>query len=262
MDKVSVVLLNYNTPEITVDSINSLRKYTKGVNYEIILVDNGSREESKHLLKKTVEKLPNVKIIYVKKNLGFGKGLNLGIKHAKGKYLFLMSCDILFYENSLKKLLEEYKRLTKKTKIAFIQPRLYLNKETKLVQQTCAQIPTLFQIIQENFSFLRTINKGQYNKFRCKDWDRNSSRFVQTPCAAAMFCEREFFIKMGLFDKRFHVYFEEYDLAKRCQQLGYKNYYTTKTSLVHLHGVWPTFWLIKQMFFILSVLKYASKNYS
>ena len=82
MVDVSIIIVNYNTKEITASCIDSIYKQTKGLKFEIILVDNASTDGSKDFF----EKDSRIKYIYSEKNGGFGYGNNLGMKVANGKY--------------------------------------------------------------------------------------------------------------------------------------------------------------------------------
>lgn len=261
MEKISIIILNYKLPEMTCACINSIIEHTQNVDYEIVLVDNGSQDNSKNIFDSNLSKISNINIIYSDINLGFGMGNNLGVNKATGDYIFILNNDTLFYENSLKILLEEFKSLSARDDIGFIQPRLYLNKEKDKVQQTNAEIPTLFELLQENIGVLQKINKERFKKFRYLDWDRNSSRFVDVVCGAAMFCKKDFFTGIGQFDKRFFLYFEEYDICQRAREKNLKNYYTTKTSIIHLHNMSPNSTWKKKRIYLESFIKYCNKKF-
>ncbi len=261
MNKISIIILNYKTPKLTCDCIKSIIHYTRDADYEIVVVDNNSQDDSRTYLELNFSNIPQIKLIYSDKNLGFSGGNNLGVKNASGEYLFFLNSDTLLYENSLKLLFDEFHELSKNSKIGFIQPRLYLNKEKNIVQRTCAKIPTLLDLIQENSTIFQKIRKKKFYQFRYLDWDRNSSRFVDEVCGAAMFCKRDFFDNMEKFDETFFLYFEEYDICKRALMHGYKNKYTVVTSLIHLHNKSPNPSINKKIIYISSFLKYIFKNY-
>ena len=83
---VSIIIVNYNTKQLTLDCINSVFDQTKDVSFEIILVDNASVDGSKELF----EKDSRIKYIYSNQNVGFGRANNIGFEQAKGKYVFLL----------------------------------------------------------------------------------------------------------------------------------------------------------------------------
>ena len=88
---VSIILVNYNTKKMTADCIKSIRRHVVTCNYEIILIDNGSSDGSKELFEQDTE----LTYIYNDENIGFGRANNIGIKKARGEYLFLLNTDTL-----------------------------------------------------------------------------------------------------------------------------------------------------------------------
>lgn len=96
---VSVIIINYNTFQLTYNCIKSVIQNTSGINYEIILVDNASSECRASLFK---EYFPKINLIESKENLGFSKGNNLGIKFAKGNYILLLNSDVELKNNAIK----------------------------------------------------------------------------------------------------------------------------------------------------------------
>ncbi len=99
---VSVIIVNYNTRQMTSECIESVFEKTRDLVFEIILVDNGSRDGSKEFF----EKDNRIKYIYSDKNLGFGRANNLGYKYAKGKYIFLLNSDTILLNNALKEFVD------------------------------------------------------------------------------------------------------------------------------------------------------------
>lgn len=81
--QVSIIILNYNTPELTTACVQSVIAHTSGVDYEIVLIDNGSKPESKAYFDQYLNDTPNLKIYYESVNHGFGGGNNVGYKYSK-----------------------------------------------------------------------------------------------------------------------------------------------------------------------------------
>ena len=102
---VSVIMINYNTFDLTKDALESIFKHTEGLQYEIILIDNASPDGSGERLRD----LFGEKIVYLQSgaNLGTTKAFNLGLKQAKGKYILWLNTDILIKENFIKKDFQE-----------------------------------------------------------------------------------------------------------------------------------------------------------
>ena len=94
---VSIIIVNYNTKDLTKKCIESVIKYTTNILYEIILVDNASMDGSKELFEKDIR----IKYIYNSTKDGFGKANNLGLKYSSGKYVFLLNSDTILMNNAV-----------------------------------------------------------------------------------------------------------------------------------------------------------------
>ena len=97
--QVSIIIVNYNTKELLNNCLKSIYKYTKDIDFEIIVSDNGSTDNSISMLK---TEFPQVIIVDNGKNLGFGAANNKGLEIAKGKYIFYYSplCKKEYYEKA------------------------------------------------------------------------------------------------------------------------------------------------------------------
>ena len=102
---VSIILVNYNTEELLVHAIKSVYEHSKGFTFEIIVVDNHSRNSPKDRL--NTEFGQQVVYIPMAENVGFGRANNAGIKIARGKYLFLLNTDTYLLNNAIF-ILKEY----------------------------------------------------------------------------------------------------------------------------------------------------------
>ena len=97
MIDVSIIIVNYNTPELTENCINSIISQTQGICYEIIVIDNASTDNSNLILSSD----RRINFIQSSKNGGFGYGNNLGMKIAKGNYFMLLNSDTLLQNNAV-----------------------------------------------------------------------------------------------------------------------------------------------------------------
>jgi GT2 family glycosyltransferase len=124
MIDASIIILNYFGEKVIEKNIVSLINLNYPKNkYEIIVVDNGSKDKSKKILKKLAKKYSQIKLIFSPKNLGFAGGNNLGIKEAKGKYVILLNNDCVVDKNWLKNLI---KTAEKDEKIFAVGSKIYL----------------------------------------------------------------------------------------------------------------------------------------
>src|SRR5690349_22301086 len=96
---VSIVIVNWNTLELTSATIDSVREHTRGITYEIVLVDNGSTRDASAT--ELPRRYPDVTFIASPDNLGFAGANNLGIERTRGRYVLLLNSDTLQVENAI-----------------------------------------------------------------------------------------------------------------------------------------------------------------
>ena len=96
---VSVIFVNYNSTDMLIESIRSVKRHTHHASYELIVVDNASPDNSIHRIREIFQE--EVRIIESSKNLGFGGANNLGIQIAKGEYLFFLNPDTLLLNEAI-----------------------------------------------------------------------------------------------------------------------------------------------------------------
>ena len=96
---ISVVIINYNTFELTSNCLRSIYRHTSEIEFEIVLVDNDSSECSPDLF---LSEFPDIELVKSPINGGFAKGNNLGVERAKGRYIALLNSDTELLNNALK----------------------------------------------------------------------------------------------------------------------------------------------------------------
>lgn len=229
---LSIITISFNTREILTDCINSVIKNTKGISYEILVVDNDSKDGSLERIKELEKKYPQVKLIDAKANLGFGKANNLGAKVAKGEYLLLLNSDTIIFDNAIAESLESLK---KDPHVGVFSCKL-LNAD-KSIQASGGHFPTLGNVFAWQFFIddLPIIGKtiksfhpqlGSYNGNREMDWITG----------AFMLIPKKVYDKVGGFDENIFMYTEEMELCYRLRKLGYKTVYHHQPAIIHLGG--------------------------
>ena len=228
---VSIIIVNYNTKQLTLDCLKSIYDHTTEIDFEIIVVDNASSDNSVEAIKATY---PLVKVIEPNENLGFGRANNLGAKYAKGEYLFLLNSDTLLIENSIKKLYDFYIENQGKLHIGVLGCTL-VNKDLNFIHSG-GDFPTIWRYIFDNP--LRVLNKiFKTNKSTFKKFSYNDTLTkVDMVTGADMFLSKKSFDKVGGFDERFFLYYEETDMEYKLMKLGYSHYITNITKIIHLEG--------------------------
>ena len=115
---VSIIIVNYNTYNLTHNCIESIIKNTCSISFEIILVDNASKDGSKEFFSKD----NRIKYIYLEENIGFGRANNVGVEYASGNFLFFLNSDTLLVNNAIYIL---YQYLIENPKVAICGGNLY-----------------------------------------------------------------------------------------------------------------------------------------
>src|SRR3989344_18475 len=224
---ISVIIVNYNTKKLLEECLSSVFKFTKEINFEVVVVDNASKDTSVEMLKK---KFPQVKLILNKKNIGFGRANNQGIKIAKGKYLLLLNSDTYLVENSLKKLFDVAESTQN---LGVLAPQL-LN-ENRTIQQSAGFFPNLPQIFFW-MSFLDDLPGGT----NLKPFHVNHDTFykkdqkVDWVTAAAVLIPKSIINKVGAFDDNIFMYGEEVEWCYRIKKAGLQVYFSPSTKVVHI----------------------------
>jgi GT2 family glycosyltransferase len=146
---VSVIIVNYNTFELTCSCVESVIKFTEGISYEIILVDNASVECLPELF---LEKFPAIKLLKSIVNTGFTGGNNLGIKIASGDTILLLNSDVVLTENSIAKCFQVLKG---NTKIGIVS--CMLKYPDGSIQRQCQRFPSILLTLIEFFRIHKLI---------------------------------------------------------------------------------------------------------
>ncbi len=252
---VSVIIINYNSYELTKETITTLKEFSKGFSFEIILIDNNSRDDSFAKLKKD---FPEITLIRNSENRGFGKANNQGLKIAKGEFVLFLNNDVVFRENSIKILLDYLRMKNEKILIA---PRL-LNRDGS-VQFSTYSFQTLRLSFTTYFFLYALFPKSKYfNKSYLMNSGVNKITEVETVTGAFMLSKRDYLLELGGFDEDFFFYGEDNDLCKRFRDSGGKIIYYPETVITHLKGGTKKSNWFSEKNATLSMLKLFDKHYS
>ncbi len=226
--ELSIIILNYNTKELTLACLKSIKKFPYSGLFEVIVVDNNSQDGSWKEFKAIKNKIQNknlkLKLIRNKENYGFAKGNNIGIKKAKGKHILLLNSDTEVTKDALNKLVDFAK---KNAEAGVVAPRL-LNPDAT-VQPSVFRLPTLTRSFAQYVLKKRNI-LDKYAPETDKPVEIESAvgaAFLITPIARK---------KVGLLDERYFMYFEDLDYCRKVRGAGLKVYYLPDALVFHIHG--------------------------
>ena len=221
---LSIIIVSWNTKKITEDCLDSInRSLTNSkIKYAIIVVDNDSRDGSVDMLKNYKLPTTNYKLILNKNNLGFGRGNNLGVEQANGKYILLLNTDMIVLNRAIEKLYDFY--IENEKRVHFLGAKL-LNRDLT-PQSSVARFFTLPVV------FASLLLKGDYwgltrsspDKFCQVDWISG----------ACIMTTKKYYDRLGGFDKDIFMYMEEVDLLYRAKKLGLNTFFYPKSQIIHL----------------------------
>lgn len=224
MPELSIIIVNLNNKDLILDCIDSIQNEGSGIDLEIIVVDNGSTDGSINALHKI--QIPKSKLIIVenKKNLGYAKANNQGIKKAKGKYILLLNSDTIVKKEALGKLL----RFAKETPDAGVVGTKLLNIDGSL-QPSCFNFPTIRNAIKQYWLG----EKGLFEKFAPPS---NKPAEVDAVVGAVFLITAKALKEVGILDERYFAYFEDIDYCRQTWKKGLKVYYLPTSEIIHYHG--------------------------
>lgn len=232
--KISVIIVSFNTKRLLLDCLNSVLRKTKGLETEIIVVDNASDDGSIEAIEKI-----KIKLIKNKDNLGFARANNQGIKESTGDYILLLNSDTKFLENSLKTMtdfMEEKRRVG----IATCQ----LVGENGEVQPSGGFSPNLIRVAAWMFFLddLPDVNKliksfhPHPPSFYTKDSWYQSFHYQDWVTGAFFLIRKKVIDQIGLLDENFFMYVEELEYCYRAKKAGWQIAYNPATKIIHFGG--------------------------
>ncbi|TSC53351.1 MAG: Uncharacterized protein LiPW39_314 [Parcubacteria group bacterium LiPW_39] len=226
---LSIIVTNYKTPELLKLCLESVKIAGAGLDYEILVLDSESQEETGEILK---EDFPEVKYFPFKKNTGYARLVNAGLARAGGRYILILNADIILFKDSLQKMVEY---LEKNPKVGMLGPQLLNFNGT--VQESCFRFHRPMSIVYRR-TFLGRTQRGKRElaRFAMKDFDRQSIKEVDWILGAALMLKKAAMNQVGPMDERFFLYFEDTDWCRRFWAMGWQVIYFPEAKIHHYHG--------------------------
>jgi len=226
---LSIIILNYKSKGLVKYCLKGIQKLNLDFEYEIIVVDNDSRDGCLEMVKKEFKKDPRIKTIQSAKNLGMGAGNNLGIREAKGKYILVLNPDIMILPNTLEKMIAY---LDSHEKTGILAPQLINPNNT--IQASAFRFPSFWRPLYRRTPLGKTKKgKTKLAHFLISDWDRKTSRTVDWLLGACLMIRKSTLDQVGMFDERFFLFFEDTDLCRRFQNAGFEVWYLADAKMIH-----------------------------
>lgn len=216
---VTILTVNYNQSAVTLDLLESLRDISYK-NIEVIVVDNGSPTDFPEIIK---TKYPEVNLIKSRENLGFAGGNNLGLKYAKGEYVFFVNNDVEVPTGFLEPLLSEF---DKDNRVAMVSPKIRYYHTPDKIQYAGSTQMNPYTIRNSHIGW-NEVDKGQYDKV----YETNYAH------GAAMLVKKSVIDEVGSMAEVFFLYYEELDWCERIKNAGYKIVFNGNSEILHKESV-------------------------
>jgi N-acetylglucosaminyl-diphospho-decaprenol L-rhamnosyltransferase len=227
--RYTIAINSYQNPEMLARCLRYAQKAIKGEDAEIIVADGETQEETREMMR---EDFSDIRFFPHKNNIGMGALANIGLKEARGEYIFLINYDCIIDKESIQILAHH---LEHHDDVGIVGPKV-LNYDGSL-QNTCYHFYTPLTVL-----YRRTpLGKLPFAKKHLK-WFSLSSESHKKPfdvdwiMGSALMVRKNDVKKIGLFDSRFFMYFEDTDWCRRFWEHGMRVVCVPRARVYHLHG--------------------------
>lgn len=231
MADLSIVIVSFNTKDFLKNCIQSIYDTAKDFSFEVVVVDNDSKDGSVELIEKEFK---DVILIKNKENLGFSKANNIGIKKTTGNYVLFLNSDTVVHENTLKEMI---KFMETHEKVGAATCRVLLSNG-KLDDASHRGFPTPWNAIS-HFSGLSKI-LGQtklFGGYNLGYLSLEKEHEIDALAGAFMFVRRKAGEEVNWWDEDYFFYGEDLDFCYMLKQKEWKIFYVPSVSILHFKGV-------------------------
>ena len=229
---LSIVILSYKNPALLRLCLSSfVKSLSSAFDYEIIVVDNETSFETQSVvLDEFQDKFKNIKLVPLQKNCGYTRGVNEGIKSAKGEYVLYFNYDVVVEPGSIETIFNYFK---KHPEIGLLGPKLMNFNGTE--QASCFRFYSPWTIICRRIPYIPYAQKV-LGHFLMKDRDLSKIQDVDWVSGAVFMTSKSAITKVGLLDESLYHYFSDVDWARRFWENGYRVVYFPDVKIFHYHG--------------------------
>lgn len=223
---VTISIVSYNTRDLLSRCLESIFKYTKELQFEIIVIDNNSADGTAEMVE---QKFDSVKLIKNKTNKYYTVANNQALKIANGKYFLILNADTYFVNNSIKKIIGY---MEKNQNVGAVEG-LEVYKDGKLVPNGSKFSTPLIDFYELSFIGKRVKNKKMIDDYRIINKKRDETFDIDVGCDAFLCVRTDIMKKIGGYYTNLLLYYTENDLCLRIKKLKYKIVHLGSARVMH-----------------------------
>ena len=226
MTDVTVGIITWNARELLRQLLQSVYKNIEGVRFEVLIVDNGSKDGTIEMLEKDYR---DVRLIQNPVNEGVAPARNRILNGAQGRYILSLDVDTTIYPNAVEPLVRV---MDENPHVAIGGPKL-VYKDGKL-QLSCRSFPSLLNIAIEGTFLRKHLSNSRFVRaYTMEDWDHRTQREVDWMYGACLIIRKDALRAIGGFDEKFFYLYEDIDFCYRAKRLGKGVLYIPSAVICH-----------------------------
>lgn len=253
---VSILIVSYNTVDLTVACIQSVLDQAQDVSFEIIVVDNASHDGSAEAI---AARFPDIKLICSADNLGFGRGNNLAAQHATGEYILLLNPDTLVLDHAVDRIV----RFAQSHPAALVWGGRTVFPDGSLNPTSVWRFMSLWSLFTQAIGLNKIFpNSDILNRESYPKWHRDNACEVELVTGCFFLLTHDLWRELEGFDPGFFMYSEETDLCFRARKIGARPMFTPDATIVHYDGASKQVPSAKRILLLTGKAHYIRKNWT
>jgi len=230
---LSIIIISFNTSELTVACINSIKEHVKDISYEIIVVDNASKDDSVKAISDLATQIPQLTVIANKENSGFSRANNIGIKQSSGRYVLFLNSDTVVPEKTLE------------TMLRFMDEHKDAGAATCFVRMPNGQLddaahrgfPTPLNALWHFSGVAKILSHSMFfNGYHMAWKNLDKTHEIDALAGAFMIVRREAGEQVKWWDEDYFFYGEDIDFCYLLKENGWKIYFVPEVEILHYKG--------------------------
>lgn len=225
--RLSIIIIEYHCMQHVTDCVGSINKFLSHIDTECLVISNSQYSQQELGLHQS--NLEGSRIIDSKNNLGYAGGVNIGISHATGEYIYVLNPDCLLTDNNILQVMDE---MDQEDKWAITGPKVI--DQSGAVQPSCRRFPKpwTFLLVRSIFSALPGAAMER-ERYLMEDFDRRSRKEVDWVSGGALLVKSSAIKEFGGMDERYFLYMEDVDWCRSCWSHEYRVVYDPASVVIH-----------------------------